>query len=340
MTPSFRNHKHLRLNLSLKPFSFRTLRLAQVLKAAFGASLAIIAALALGLINAPSAGIVTLLTIQNTRRETLKLVVKRLLGFVLATILVWISFSLVGFDAWGFGLFVLLFVGLANLFRLEDAISMNAVLATHYLVWGRIDLNLILNEAGLLVLGMFIGILLNMAMPRSLPYIRSEQAKLDKQIADLCCCIAKRLRGEEIRIDFSSISRQMKHTQAQALELADNTWQHYSRYLAAYVEMRRQQILVLENIAEQMADQVEVLPQSLDMAYFLESIAREFHEDNDASGLLTDWENLRGDYRLQPLPLSRREFEQRAGLLRILEDLQYFLRLKAAFFLDWIDVEK
>ena len=98
--------------------------------------------------NSPSAGIVTLLTIQNTRRETLQLVFKRLAGFVLATLLLWFSYTVVGFDAWGFGLFVLLFVGLANLFDLTDAISMNAVLATHYLVWREITPALVFNEAG------------------------------------------------------------------------------------------------------------------------------------------------------------------------------------------------
>ncbi len=330
----------MRDNLVFKQINFRTLRLTQVLKAAVGSGLAIIIALALGLMNAPSAGIVTLLTIQNTRRETIQLVLKRLAGFVLATLLLWFSYSVAGFDAPGFGLFVLLFVGLANLLQLTDAISMNAVLATHYLVWGEVTPALVLNEAGLLFVGMSIGILLNLAMPHTLPYIREEQAKLDGCIADLSCRIAANLRGEEKLLDFETLNEQMEHTRKLSLELVDNTRRQYTRYLAAYLEMRRQQIHVLENIAKRAEDQNEVLPQSLDMAAFLERIAADFSENNDAFTLLSEWEALRTAYREQPLPETRAEFELRAGLLQILEDLHYFLSLKASFYLDWSDIEK
>lgn len=321
--------------LGFSQINFRTLRLQQVLKAGFGAAIAIIAALGIGLLNAPSAGIVTLLTIQNTRRETFKLIALRLLGFVLATTLAWLAFTLVGFDAWGFGVFVILFVGLANLFGLEDAISMNAVLATHYLIWGEINLGLVANEAGLLGVGMGIGVLLNLLMPRALPYIKDGQAKIDSQISDNLCRIASLLRGQTTPLHFEELELRMEQTTADALEAAGNTSDQYVRYLNAYLAMRRQQIVVLKQMAERIPNDLLLLPQNLSLAMFMEEVAAEFSEDNDAHDLLERWSLLRDAYRQQPLPSSRKEFEQRAGLLQILEDLRYFLRLKQQFYSQW-----
>lgn len=323
--------------LGLKQIDFRTLRFWQVLKAGFGAAIAIIVALSIGLLNAPSAGIVTLLTIQNTRRETLKLITLRLMGFVLATVLAWLSFTIVGFDAWGFGVFVLFFVGFANIFKLEDAISMNAVLATHYLIWGEINLRLVANEAGLLAVGMGLGIILNLLMPRSLPYIKDGQLEIDAKISEILCQIASLLRGEASEINFADLDARMERTTADAEEAAGNTTDVYVSYLNAYLEMRRQQLIVLKQMEERAPRKRLRLPQQLSLAMFIEEVAAEFSEDNDAHDLLERWSLLREAYRQQPLPANRQEFEQRAALLQLLEDLRYFLRLKQQFYLQWVE---
>lgn len=330
---------------SIIQFNFKKTNLLQVLKAAVGAALAIVIALAIGLMNAPSAGIVTLLTVQNTRRETLRLVAKRLLGFVLATAIAILSFTVVGFHAIGFGVFVLLFVGLATVLGLEDAISMNAVLATHYLIWKDINFPLILNEAGLLFVGMSIGILINLAMPRTLPYIKREQEKIDSKISEILSRLANELTrsGGLTEVDaldqcFMDIKEQVEDTQDMAVEAVDNTWQVYTQYLNAYLQMRRRQIQVLDRIYSRLPYQDEVLPQSMDLATFIKEISKDFHEHNDASELLLQWKSLREDYRSQPLPKSRQEFEQRAGLVQILEDLRYFLELKEQFYLEWTEL--
>lgn len=322
--------------LGLDHINFKSLRLLQVLKAGLGAAFAIIAALTFGLLNAPSAGIITLLTIQNTQRETLKLTALRLMGFVLSTALAWLSFTIVGFDAWGFGVFVILFVGLANLFKLEDAISMNAVLATHYLSWGDINLSLIANSAGLLGLGMGIGITLNLLMPRVLPYIKEGQARIDQLISDILCQLSAQLRTNGEPIDFATLDAHLERISADTAEAAGNTLASYVRYLAAYLEMRRQQTAVLKRMAKHIPSPMLALPQNLSLAMFMEEVAAEFSEDNDAHDLLERWTLLREAFRRQPLPVTRQEFEQRAALLQMLEDLNYFLELKATFYTNWV----
>ena len=57
--------------------------LLKALKIAAGSGMAIIAAELLGLSYATSAGIITLLTVQDTRQDTIQLTVDRILSFLL-----------------------------------------------------------------------------------------------------------------------------------------------------------------------------------------------------------------------------------------------------------------
>ena len=62
---------------------------------------------------------------------------------------------------------------------------MNAVLMTHFLVEKRFDFPLIRNEVGILMIGMVIGIMLNLIMPKNRARIRKEQMALEDEFRNL-----------------------------------------------------------------------------------------------------------------------------------------------------------
>ncbi|MDF2943865.1 MAG: putative rane protein [Herbinix sp.] len=159
-----------------------------LLKTGIGSAVSIILAESLGFAYSPSAGIITLLTIQNTKKETISIALRRIEAFILAVLISYIVFFSLGYTAIAFGVFVFLFVALCLLLGLKDGISMNAVLMTHFLIEKRMDLPLIMNEIALLFIGMGIGILLNLIMPRYRERIRREQISLEE-------VIKKTLRG-------------------------------------------------------------------------------------------------------------------------------------------------
>ena len=66
--------------------------LLKALKIAAGSGMAIIAAELLGLSYATSAGIITLLTVQDTRQDTIQLTVDRILSFLLCVGLIYACF--------------------------------------------------------------------------------------------------------------------------------------------------------------------------------------------------------------------------------------------------------
>lgn len=305
-----------------------------LLKTGIGSAIAILLSNALGLLYSPSAGIITLLTIQNTKKETITVAVKRVEAFVLATVLSFLIFAGMGYTALTFGFFITIFVALCFLLDLKEGISMNAVLMTHFLIEKHMDASLILNEISILLIGMGIGITLNLIMPRNTARIREEQVLLEEEMKKHLKWMEEILRNKERTIDFTELEEFVERLLKSAYEEAGNRLLSDTRYLVSYLEMRKLQIGVLKDITTNL-HQIEVLPvQAEPVAELIEHIAASFHEKNNVTGLLSILEQLKEHFRGEPLPSSREEFENRALLFQIMKELEYFLMLKRNFILE------
>ena len=305
-----------------------------LLKTGIGSAIAIVLADVLGLFYSPSAGIITLLTLQNTKKDTLLVAVKRIEAFVLAIVISYLVFEGIGYTAFAFGAFVTLFVAFCFLFHLKDGISMNAVLMTHFLIEKHMELSMVLNEIGLLCIGMGIGILLNLMMPRNLTRIRKDQASLEEKMKISLDGIEAMLRNEKKEYDFISLEQQVEELIQFAYEEAGNRLLSDTRYLVSYLEMRKLQIGVLKDIIATLKEITKLPPQAEALAEFVRHISASFHERNNVTGLLTILEQLKEHFRLEPLPQTREEFESRAILYQVMKDLEYFLMIKRNFILE------
>lgn len=312
----------------------KTVNVLFLLKTGIGSTVAILLANALGLAYSPSAGIITLLTIQNTKKETILIALKRVEAFILATVLSYLVFSGIGYSALAFGAFVALFVAICVLLDLKDGIAMNAVLMTHFLIEKHMDPPLIINEIILLFIGMGIGIILNLIMPRNRERIRKEQMLLEEEIKTTLRSIGGILNKKETNYDFSHVDILLERLLKSAYEDAGNRLLSDTKYLVSYLEMRKLQVGVLKDILTKL-EHIEVLPVQADpIAAFIDSITNSFHERNNVEGLLMELEKLMEHFRGEVLPQSREEFENRAILFQVVKELEYFLMLKRNFIIE------
>ena len=70
------------------------------------------------------------------------------------------------------------------------------------------------------------------------------------------------------------------------------------------------------------------------MSKFLSKVADNIRENNDCKELLEELENLKLQYKKMELPKTRSEFENRAQLLHLLNDMEDFLNIKRNFILN------
>ena len=214
----------------------------KITKIALGSVAAILLANALGLSYSASAGIITLLTIQDTARETITISIKRILAFLLAVILAYAVFHFAGYRVLSFGIFLFLFAACCKPLYLGNAVSTNAVLVSHFLTEADMSLSQIGNEALLLCIGAGIGTLLNLYMPGKVKEIRAMQRVLEEDMRNVLFRMAECMRKED-KSDytgacfdklFSDVSTGKKRASA----YMNNTFFQESEYFIAYMNMR------------------------------------------------------------------------------------------------------
>ena len=104
----------------------------KIIKISIGCCFAVFLADWIGLRSATSAGIIALLSIQNTKKETLTIAGKRISAFFIAVAIAYALFTLWGYHLFSFGFFLLLFTFASYLLKLETGVSMSTVLVTHF----------------------------------------------------------------------------------------------------------------------------------------------------------------------------------------------------------------
>ena len=99
-----------------------------------------------------------------------------------------------------------------------------------------------------------------------------------------------------------------------------------------YFEMRRDQSKLLEIMAANLNEFRWDGEEMAILSEMFKQTAQQLAEQNTASQLIDDIEDLLEQFRERPLPQTRREFEKRAQLYQLLRDLKRFVQLKVDFF--------
>lgn len=307
----------------------------KLIKIAAGSVIAIFLADMLGLSYSTSAGIITLLTIQDTSRETIIISVKRIIAFLLAAVLSYIVFNIAGYHAFSYGIFLFIFIACCTPLSLGSAVSTNAVLVTHYLLAKNMSFSIIINEALLLLIGAGIGTLLNLYMPGKEKEIRAMQRTLEEDLRTILLrmseYIVKEDRSDYTGSCFDKLQADIDNGLATAFAYMNNTFFQESKYFIEYMNMRKQQSIVLQDIYKKIMNIRTIVPQAEQVSGFIYEIAVSFGESNNASELNAKLSGLFGQMKDSPLPVTREEFEDRAVLYAILMDFRYFLLLKKEF---------
>lgn len=315
----------------------------KVIKIAVGAGLAIVLAERMGLRYSASAGVITLLSIQDTKKETIRVVARRLLSFVMA-----LAISAAGFSAFGYGplavcVFLLFFSAACMAFGMQEGISVNTVLMTHFLAERSMTGANIANELGLLAVGAGIGVILNLYIPGKVHLIRMSQRRIESHMKEILRKMAGQLTtgkggdagqadGEPpLRSLLEELDAELKQGEKSAYEDMENKLLTETRYYLRYMNMRRTQAFVLGRIEGELKHLGELPSQAQPIAELMERISGGFHEYNNAVGLLEALDAVKEDMREQPLPELREEFENRAVLFQILLELEQFLEIKKKF---------
>ena len=308
------------------------LKIAKVIVSAF---VALLVAQALNLSTPSAAAIIAILSVMDTKKVSLAATGQRLAAAVLALVIGMGIFAIFGFDVMSFGLYLLCYIPLAYLLKVDIGVAPSTVLVIHLWTQQQLTFNLFVNELLLVTIGAGVAILLNWYMPS----YRQESERVREEIEDKMREVLLKMSGFLTIGDGKNdgeVLQLLKEKLSEAREYvrleAENHLTKEVTYDYQYFEMRRDQSKLLEIMATNLNEFRWDGEEMAILSEMFKQTAQQLAEQNTASQLIDDIEDLLEQFRERPLPQTRREFEKRAQLYQLLRDLKRFVQLKVDFF--------
>ena len=309
------------------------------LRVGIGASVAIYIAFAFKLESAPSAGIITLLTILSTKAQTWRLSVDRVITFMATIFLAWIAMFLTNYTWLAFGVVLTILTFGLVLTKLQATLSVNTVILTH--IMGHADMTwaLVFNEFGLLMIGIVIAIIIN-----QFQNYNGQRKNLIAGVNDI---------EGDFKIIFDNLKKYVKNhdlegvnvwDQVVALEGKIHSYQNLAHqyqennrmddddeYFVNYFEMRAQQINILHNLHYELKKIRKSSEESEQVASYLDVIGTYFTYIREPKIQMAKLNEFMTKLENAPIPTSQEEFSIKSRMYHILMDLEDFVVLKKRF---------
>ena len=308
------------------------LKIAKVIVSAF---VALLVAQALHLTTPSAAAIIAILSVMDTKKVSLAATGQRLAAAVLALVIGMGIFAIFGFDVMSFGLYLLCYIPLAYLVKVDIGVAPSTVLVIHLWTQQQLTFNLFVNELLLVTIGAGVAILLNWYMPSYRQEIERVREEIEDKMREVLLKMSGFLTigngkndGEVLQLLKEKLSEAREYVRLEA----ENHLTKEVTYDYQYFEMRRDQSKLLEIMATNLNEFRWDGEEMAILSEMFKQTAQQLAEQNTASQLIDDIEELLEQFRERPLPQTRCEFEKRAQLYQLLRDLKRFVQLKVDFF--------
>lgn len=306
----------------------------RTIKTALGTTISILLAQAAGLDRFVSAGIITILCIKVTKRKSLRASWDRILACLIGMVFAGLFFEGIAYHPVIIGLLLLFFIPTVVIFKASDGIVTSSVIIIHVFSAGKITTGLILNELGILLIGVGVALIMNLYMPSLDDQLLKLQEKIENHFRKIMKEIISYLRtsenswsGKELTETFSLLN------EAKSLAFRDvenhffpneNLYYHYFR-------MREKQLEVIERILPLVASLPLKVEQGGMIADFLEELVDNITPGDPPKNFLKRLLDMRTEFEHMELPKTREEFESRAALLQLTKEIEQYLNLKHSY---------
>ena len=296
-------------------------------KMIFAAIFSIFVAQLFNLDFAISAGIVAILTIQPSKRETFSTAIARFYGFVIAIVISFICFKIFGITTLGFFVYLAIYVFICQKFRWYSAIAMNSVLISHFFSIGVMNFQTIVNESLIFLIGVLSGILVNLHLHKNVKEMNRLKNLLTEQVQKIINRMSQRIIDQNLQNYDGKCFIQLNKDFYLAKEIADVNYKNQLKKDDSdikYLENLGNQIGILYEMYKRVKN-IKTQPSTAKIiSDFLQKVSEEYPIKNNEL-LLNEFNELWNEMKNRPLPQTRQEFEDRAELFTLLELIEEFL---------------
>src|SRR5699024_3837294 len=264
----------------------------------------------LGVTNFVSAGIITILCIQPSRKQSVLSAWHRFLACILASLFSFVFFETLGYHIIVVGLMLALFIPTTVWLKITPGIATSSVIILNLYSAGHIPLSFLGDQFLLISVGIGTALLFNLYMPSLDKHLIAKQKQLEHNFQIILQEIALFIRNEN---DKENHMLRHKHP-----------YRHY-------FHMRTKQFSIMKRMLPLVSKLPKQDPVAAKIAYFFENLSKAVHPGNTAVLFLNDLQELKEQFNKEALPKSREAFETRANLCRLLLEIEEYLKIKSQF---------
>lgn len=306
----------------------------RTIKTAIATPISISIAQLFSISNVVSAGILTILCIQPSRKKSVESAWHRFLACILAIIFSVVFFELFSYSPIVLGILLAVFIPTTVLLKIEKGIMTSTVITLNLYAFGTIKLDFLYEQLLLIIIGIGTGLLVNLYMPSLDKQLKEKQKQLEDKFQVILYEIALYIREKNMDWDGKEIT-EVEEILNETEELVERDRENHllrdEHSFRNYFIMRKKQF----DLLQQMLPLVTRLPQRDDVseriAAFFEKLSEAVHPGNTAVLFLDELRDIRTEFKKEDLPATQEEFETRASLFQLLYDIEEYLMLKSKF---------
>lgn len=306
----------------------------RTLKTAVGAPVAIYMAQLLGLTNFVTAGILTILCIQPSRKKSLLSATHRFSACILATIFSFIFFETIGYNPLAVGIMLALFIPVTVLLKITTGIGTSSVIILTLYSEEYMSYTFLLDQFLVITVGIGVALLLNLYMPSMEKQLKEKREKLEDYFQVILHEIALHIKNKNQNWDGKEL-RLAEEVLDEASEIVDLDRENHlfrnKHPFSDYFIMRKKQLERLEKMLPLVSVLTEKDAISDEIASFFESLSAAVHPGNTASLFLEQLKEIRREFDKKELPKTQEAFETKANLYRLLHEIKDYLLIKNTF---------
>jgi uncharacterized membrane protein YgaE (UPF0421/DUF939 family) len=303
----------------------------RTVKTAIAAVAAVYLAMLLSLEYPMSAGLLAILGVESTIRKGIATSLVRIGASVMGLAIATLMLMLFGFHLAVLAAFILIAIPVLLKLRLQNGLATCCVAVFHIFSIGTATIPIVLNEIGLLLIGLGTATIVNVVyMPDLERKLKRERDRAEELFSVIFVQIARNLRdvdyawsGSEVLEAHEAIERGKQ----EAVKAAENRLFSGNSYWNVYFRMRAGQLESIQDMIHIVAQVYSNLPHGQLVAELFEALSIDVKSETYTGNVEKRLEDLEEGFKNMPLPTSREEFEVRSAILQMCHELKYYLNI-------------
>ncbi|SCZ78831.1 aromatic acid exporter family protein [Acidaminobacter hydrogenoformans] len=283
-----------------------------------------------------SVATIVIVSMLSDKKQSLKMAGIRLLAAVISLALSSIMFTVFGFTLAVFIAYIFLFTLLMYKLDAVTAIVLNVVLVMHIYSLGEISYSILLNEFGLMFLGITVALVINFFVldieGELIGYQHQVEGLLDRIFKNMGKCLVNQCGAKGVQEDLEALDAVLTQAKNRAYQYFNNYYFQENNYYVEYFTMRRQQYYIINTMQNFLTlNFLKYLEVDL-LKGFTDNFVNNTRAVNTCSFQLERLNEIKHHFTFEAeLPENNRHLQNRIALHQYLYSLEELVSIKMRF---------